>query len=317
MGSYRKIKKYSSDVHIYEFKNTEERLDATIGKPNKLERLSKITGEPRADEMVVAKLNGGFFAMNGATEFIGSFVDEGLYYQGAAKYYPTLIYWKKDNRMTIENNPTQDRHAYYQGNAWWAIGVPWTLVIDGKKNFQYDKKTMINHVSHSYTKQPRTLLGQKKDGTIVMVVVDGRRTTSKGVDIEQSASIMLELGCYIAVNLDGGGSSELIVDGAIKNKPSGGVERAIGTAFMVYAKKSNVKNPYSVPTHTLLKGSKGTAVKWLQYELKFRGYDIGTSGIDGSFGNATLSAVKKYQGDNNLEVDGMVGPATRGSLKNR
>jgi exopolysaccharide biosynthesis protein len=317
MGTYRKIRKYSSDVHIYEFKNTEERLDATIGTYKKLEKLSKINGEPKSDERVIAKINGGFFAMNGSTEYIGSFVDEGLYYQKAEEFYPTLIYWKKDNKLTIEHQPTQSRHAYYQSNAWWAIGVPWTLVIDGKQNFIYSKQTLIEVFGHPYQRAPRTLLGQKKDGTIVMVVVDGRKTSTLGVTIEQSAAIMIELGCYIAVNLDGGGSSEMIVDGAIKNRPSDGVERSIGTAFMVYAKSKNIKNPYAVPTHNLRRGSKGTAVKWLQYELKFRGYDIGSLGIDGDFGKATDAAVRQYQKDYNLGVDGIVGPATRASLRSR
>lgn len=315
MGSYRKIRKYSSDVHIYEFDPKIERFDATIGNPGKLEKLSKINGEPKSDEVVIAKINGGFFAMNGSTEFIGTYVDEGLYYQGAEKYYPTLIYWKDPQILTVENDPTRARHVVYQYQAQWAMGVPWTLVLGGKQDFQYDKKTLVNNFVHPYQRAPRTLVGQKQDGTIVLVVVDGRKVKTLGVTIEQSASIMMELGCHIAVNVDGGGSSEMIVDGVIKNTPSGGAERAIGTAFMVYAKKSAVKNPYTMPTHTLRKGSRGTAVKWLQYELKMAGYDIGKDGIDGIFGKDTLSAVKSYQKDHGLDDDGIVGPLTRNELR--
>lgn len=242
MGTYSKLKKFSSDVHVYQFNPRVERLDATIGKRNKLEKLSKINGEPKSDEAVAAKINGGFFNMNGSSEYIGSFVDEGLYYSGSSWYYPTLIYWKNNLKLTIEHRPDQSRHAVYQRDAWWAIGVPWTLVVDGKKNFTYDKKTLIAQFGHPYSRAPRTLLGQKIDGTIVMVVVDGRKASSLGVTIEQSASIMLELGCNIAVNLDGGGSSEMIVNGTIKNKPSDGGERSIGTAFMVYGKKQVAQN---------------------------------------------------------------------------
>lgn len=234
---YYKVRKYSSDCHVFEFDPNEIRFDATIGIAKRLERLSKINGEPKADEYTVAKLNGGFFAMNGATEYIGSFVDEGKYYNGASQYYPTLVFWKENNRLTVENNPNQERHAYYQSHAWWAIGVPWTLVIDGKINYTYDRNLLQKMFGHPNYRAPRTLVGQKADGTIVWVVVDGRRTTTLGANIEHSAKIMIELGCQIAVNLDGGGSSEMIVNDKIVNRPSDNCERAIGTAFCAYAKR--------------------------------------------------------------------------------
>lgn len=240
--NYRQLRRQSSDCHVFEFNPNDLRLDATIGVRGKLEKLSKIKGEPKSDEYTVAKINGGFFAMNGSTEFIGSFVDEGLYYQGSSYYYPTLVYWKENNKMTVEYRPNQDRHAFYQKNAWWAIGVPWTLVVDGKANYTYDKKTLIDQFGHPYTRNPRTLMGQKADGTIVWVVVDGRRTSSKGFTILHSSDLMLELGCKIAVNLDGGGSSEMIVNDKIVNKCSGGGERSIGTAFMAYGKRATISD---------------------------------------------------------------------------
>lgn len=277
MGTYSKLRKYSSDVHVYQFNPNVERLDVTIGKRGKLERLSKINGEPKDNETTIAKINGGFFAMNGSTEYIGSFVDEGLYYQGSSYYYPTLIYWKKDNRMTIENQPTQARHAEYQKDAWWAIGVPWSLIIDGKKNFQYDKQTLIKVFGHPYSRAPRTLIGQKQDGTIVMVVVDGRKKTTLGVTIEQSASIMLDLGCVIAVNLDGGGSSEMVVNGLIKNKPSDGAERFIGTAFMVYGKKSTTNASASITktvTASALNVRSGPGTTYKKLSVLYRGTTV-------------------------------------------
>jgi peptidoglycan hydrolase-like protein with peptidoglycan-binding domain len=59
-------------------------------------------------------------------------------------------------------------------------------------------------------------------------------------------------------------------------------------------------------------GSRGTAVKTFQQQLKDAGYDVGP--IDGIFGPKTLAAVKKYQADNGLTVDGLVGPKTLTSL---
>lgn len=77
-------------------------------------------------------------------------------------------------------------------------------------------------------------------------------------------------------------------------------------------------NPYPVPTRTLKKTivmMKGNDVKWLQWELNEKGL-IENGGIDGVFGNKTLAAVKVYQSNRGLVVDGIVGPATRYSLLN-
>lgn len=51
-------------------------------------------------------------------------------------------------------------------------------------------------------------------------------------------------------------------------------------------------------------------VTWLQQQLKWRGYDIGKSGIDGSFGNDTRNALMKYQSYHKLKVDGYCGLET-------
>lgn len=64
----------------------------------------------------------------------------------------------------------------------------------------------------------------------------------------------------------------------------------------------------------LKQGAKGKSVKALQILLKGHGYGVGFSGADGSFGPATLKAVKKYQAAKGLAVDGSVGPATWGAL---
>ena len=61
---------------------------------------------------------------------------------------------------------------------------------------------------------------------------------------------------------------------------------------------------------TLKMGMKGEYVTILQTKLKNKGYDLGKYGVDGSFGNATLAAVKAFQKDHGLTVDGIVGANT-------
>lgn len=249
--SYTQIRKYGSNCKIFQFNPNEFRFDVSIGVPKKLEPLSKINGEPTADEYTIAKMNGCFFTMGSTVEYLSTFVDEGKFYSGCSYYYPTLIFWKNGEnakKLTFEHQPSQARHAYYQANAYWAIGCPWTLIVDGKINYTYDKQTLISKFGHPWQYCSRTLVGQKADGTIVWAVVDGRRSNSPGYTIDQSAKLMLDLGCVIAANCDGGGSTEMIVNGAIVNHPSDGCERRIGTAFMAYAKKQKPTTATTTPS---------------------------------------------------------------------
>ena len=60
----------------------------------------------------------------------------------------------------------------------------------------------------------------------------------------------------------------------------------------------------------LQRGVTGTFVERLQGELSQLGYEIGPNGINGEFDESTENAVKKFQQDHNLTVDGVVGPET-------
>ena len=64
----------------------------------------------------------------------------------------------------------------------------------------------------------------------------------------------------------------------------------------------------------LAKGSKGDSVKALQILLIGHGYSCGKDGADGDFGTNTDKAVKAFQKDRGLTVDGIVGPSTWAKL---
>ncbi len=75
------------------------------------------------------------------------------------------------------------------------------------------------------------------------------------------------------------------------------------------------KCPYTEPTATVRQGDTGNSVKWVQWYLYKLGY-LKASDVDGDFGPTTLSAVKSFQSDKGLTVDGLVGSGTRSELKN-
>lgn len=69
--------------------------------------------------------------------------------------------------------------------------------------------------------------------------------------------------------------------------------------------------PYPVPTKNLRMNSRGNDVRWLQMALTKKGYSLVCDGI---FGPKTDEAVRAFQADRGLAIDGIVGPATRGEL---
>ena len=81
---------------------------------------------------------------------------------------------------------------------------------------------------------PRTALGIKKDGTLLMVVVDGRNNNSAGLTLAELATYMLRLGAREAVNFDGGGSSVMAINGLVVNKPSDGKERLVSIGLGLF-----------------------------------------------------------------------------------
>ena len=66
---------------------------------------------------------------------------------------------------------------------------------------------------------PRTAIGQRKDGIVLMLVINGRLASSIGADMVDLTEIMERYGAYNAANLDGGSSSELVINNQIINTP--------------------------------------------------------------------------------------------------
>lgn len=85
-------------------------------------------------------------------------------------------------------------------------------------------------------RHPRTAVGYSGNGNkVYFVVVDGRSTASVGVTSRELADVMTYLGCQYAINLDGGGSSCIVVNDAVKNVPSDGAARSVADGlFSIY-----------------------------------------------------------------------------------
>jgi exopolysaccharide biosynthesis protein len=102
---------------------------------------------------------------------------------------------------------------------------------------------------------PRTGIGVTPSGRILMVVVDGRREGSRGVTLVRFAKVFLKLRASFALNLDGGGSSTMVVRGRkgglkVVNQPSDGSQRKVSSAVLVIKGKDpgeTIGGPLAAP----------------------------------------------------------------------
>lgn len=102
------------------------------------------------------------------------------------------------------------------------------LIVNGKPSFVQG--------DGGWGVAPRTAIGQRKDGIVLMLVIDGRRASSIGCGMVELTEIMQRYGAINAANMDGGSSSALILEGKVHSHPvAGGSEglRNIPTAWIV------------------------------------------------------------------------------------
>ena len=88
-------------------------------------------------------------------------------------------------------------------------------------------------------RNPRTAIGYPKDNDLILITADGREGHSVGLTLVELANFMKSLGCVDAINLDGGGSTVMYVNGVIVNKPQqiGGI--ALSNAMVISKKYDN------------------------------------------------------------------------------
>jgi hypothetical protein len=81
---------------------------------------------------------------------------------------------------------------------------------------------------------PRTCMGYTADGRLIIMVIQGRYPNAAGATLKQEAQLLVDLGCMEALNLDGGGSSCMLINGKETIKPgSDGVERPVPAVFII------------------------------------------------------------------------------------
>lgn len=104
------------------------------------------------------------------------------------------------------------------------------IKITNNEERKFGGKAINNH-------EPRTAIGYTKDNKLVILVCEGRSKTAAGLTLIQLAQILKDIGCVEALNLDGGGSSCMLINGKETNSPSGkGQQRPVPSVFLIERK---------------------------------------------------------------------------------
>jgi hypothetical protein len=82
------------------------------------------------------------------------------------------------------------------------------------------------------SRNPETSVATTRDGDIILFTVEGRATTSVGVNFQEESAAVIDLGAWNAEGLDGGGSTQLVADGQYVTTSSDGTERPDGDALV-------------------------------------------------------------------------------------
>ena len=160
-------------------------------------------------EGAILAVNGGGFddpggSGNGGTP-MGIVIQEGKLVWGKPEEMYEVIGFDKDNKFVIGNMTGQQ--ALDRGIKS-ALSYGPFLIVNGKPVAINGEGSGLN---------PRTAIGQRADGTVILVVIDGRQPNSLGATYSDLINIMSELGAVNAANLDGGSSTMMYYNGEYIN----------------------------------------------------------------------------------------------------
>ncbi|PYS98797.1 MAG: hypothetical protein DMF63_14500 [Acidobacteria bacterium] len=111
------------------------------------------------------------------------------------------------------------------------------LLMNGKIDITWEREKASK--SFAEMRHPRTAVAKLKDGKFLMITVDGRQPgVSIGMNLQELAEYLLSIGATDAMNLDGGGSTTMFLDGKVVNTPSDKEgERKVSDAIVVTLRK--------------------------------------------------------------------------------
>lgn len=204
-----------------------------VGYTQKLGREGQLTSQIAKDNDAVAAVNGGGFPDQSQNWTGTGATPTGIIMTGGdVKFDAIKNDEEKVDTMAIDNQGILLVGKYSlselkKKNVKEALSFGPPLVVNGKGT--------IKSGDGGWGIAPRTAIGQRKDGAILMLVIDGRQISSVGASLREVQDLMLQYGAVNATNLDGGSSSTMFLNGDVINNPSNSLgERSVPS--IVYVK---------------------------------------------------------------------------------
>ncbi len=149
----------------------------------------------------------------------------------------------------------------------------------------------VDNEYHETVANPRTAVGITAQGKLIFYAVDGRNSgMSTGQRLTTTAKTLIELGCVYAMNLDGGGSTTVMArlpgnsSAELQNRPSDGVERKLGNAFLFIGTREASGTPYDL----ILYPSSRLVLSGAELDLRAVLRDTAFKTIDSDFEHESL-----------------------------
>lgn len=230
------ILKDNTSLHVLEIDPDFFDIISRKAKLQHLETVETISSRNHA----LAAINGGFFHTGGELKGIPvGILKIEEFWHGTPRLPRGAIGWSNSNKKVLFDQVLTDMSLdhiisvipqsvpnYTHSNDWlfatYIVGGTPILVRSGHALTDFSSEKTIH--SFLYKKHARTAIGVLKNGHIVLVVVDGSKRFffgNIGITIPDLANFMSEIGCKEALNLDGGGSSTMILQGNVINTPCG------------------------------------------------------------------------------------------------
>lgn len=237
----RTTKPYAGVTHIHRTANAQD-YHLVILKPRAMEVVATDQNQAWSVVSDFAKKVGAQIAINAnffsKTESCGVTAGDGHLWTSVYEGCPMTMAFFRDGRVVIHQGKVRKDGALSP-----SVGL--VAAVSGRPRLVENSEASAAVEAFAKVRHPRTALGLKKDGTLVILVADGRREAALGFTGPEMSEIFLREGVKDAINLDGGGSSTLFIEseGGVQNKPSDGHERVVVNHLGFRLKDSKGRKP--------------------------------------------------------------------------
>ncbi|MBO4888545.1 MAG: phosphodiester glycosidase family protein [Firmicutes bacterium] len=233
--SLTQYREYDTDIYVADvWLSSAEYLKTALAQGSYGKNITQKTSEMAEDNNAILAINGDYY---GARES-GYVIRNGVIYRDYGNEDTDILCIYADGHFSITNSAEKTTEELIEEGVWQAFSFGPGLIEEGEITVSPGEE-----VGKAKSSNPRTAVGQIEEASgslhYVFVVSDGRTDESAGLSLSQLAEFLQSLGVTTAYNLDGGGSSTMVLLGEIINNPTtsgkGSKERSVSDIVYITA----------------------------------------------------------------------------------